>query len=82
MRIVLRRWKPTPLRCRCCCADCLHKAQLQRANERRRVRHAPIKCAVCRKSFVPSKSTARTCSNRCRQALFRRTQRKKSPRGA
>jgi hypothetical protein len=77
MRIVLRRWKPAPLWARCCCADCLHQVQLKRANVRRRVRNAPIKCSVCRKRFVPTKSTAKTCSNKCRQALFRRTHRKR-----
>jgi hypothetical protein len=59
------------LRERCCCETCLHKATLKRANERRRVRHTERACAVCGEMFVPTQSTAKTCSNRCRQQLHR-----------
>jgi hypothetical protein len=75
LRVESKRGRRLPLRERCCCALCLHKATLKRANERRRVRHAPIACVVCRKKFVPKQSTAKTCSNKCRQALHRRRQR-------
>jgi hypothetical protein len=63
------------LRDRCCCEDCFRKATLHRANERRRVRHRQIACVVCKTMFVPTKSTAKTCGNRCRQALFRQNHR-------
>jgi hypothetical protein len=59
------------LRDRCCCEACFRKATLRRANERRRVRHSKIACVRCGTMFVPKQSTAKTCSNRCRQALFR-----------
>jgi hypothetical protein len=61
-----------PLRERCCCADCFHKATLRKANERRRVRHREMACEMCGKMFVPKQSTAKTCSNTCRQRLYRR----------
>jgi hypothetical protein len=60
---------------RCCCTDCLRKATLHQANERRRVRHQDIACVVCGEMFTPRQSTAKTCSNVCRQRLFRRQQR-------
>jgi hypothetical protein len=31
----------------------------------------PRKCASCRKPFTPQRADARTCSSRCRQALYR-----------
>ena len=63
------------LRDRCCCESCFRKAVLRRANERRRVRRAERACVVCGEMFVPTQSTAKTCSNRCRQALFRQSHR-------
>jgi hypothetical protein len=72
MRVVTRQFHRLPLREHCCCADCLHKVTLRRANERRRVRHYEIACTVCGTMFVPTQSTAKTCSNRCRQKLHRR----------
>jgi hypothetical protein len=56
---------------RCCCTECFRKLRLRRANDRRRVRHVEIACEACGKMFVPTKSTAKTCSNACRQRLFR-----------
>jgi hypothetical protein len=68
-----RRWssRGLSLRERCCCAQCLRQATLRRANERRRVRHAEMACAACGEMFIPTQSTAKTCSNRCRQKLHR-----------
>ena len=71
MRVVTRQFHRLPLREHCCCADCLHKVTLRRANERRRVRHYEMACEVCGEMFVPKQSTAKTCSNRCRQKLHR-----------
>ena len=71
MRVVARLYRRLTLRERCCCAQCLHKATLRRANQRRRVRHHEMACEVCGTMFVPRQSTARTCSNRCRQKLHR-----------
>jgi hypothetical protein len=56
---------------RVCCADCLRKANNERARLRRRVRHDEIVCQRCGGLFVPKRSDAVTCSNRCRQALHR-----------
>ena len=41
------------------------------ARARRRVRHEQIDCAVCGELFTPKRNDAVTCSNRCRQRLFR-----------
>jgi hypothetical protein len=71
MRIETPEFRRLMLSHRCCCADCLHKAKLKRANERRRVRHEERSCVVCEKPFVPAQSTGKTCSNTCRQKLFR-----------
>jgi hypothetical protein len=60
-----------PYRWRCCCEQCFGKATLRRANARRRVRHEEMACAVCGERFVPGKSNAKTCSDRCRQQLHR-----------
>ena len=43
---------------------------LESARERRKL--ADRTCPVCRKSFTPKRRDAVTCSNRCRQARFRR----------
>lgn len=71
IRIESRKHSRLSLRNRCCCAECLHKVELKRANERRRVRHDERPCEVCGTMFVPTQSTAKTCSNTCRQRLFR-----------
>jgi hypothetical protein len=57
---------------RCCCDDCRRLMLNARASERRRVHHDPIACEVCGENFVPTRADARTCSNKCRQAAFRR----------
>jgi hypothetical protein len=72
MRVTTKSGGRLPARARCCCAACLRTATRRRNNERRRVRHQPMRCVVCRAEFVPTQSTAKTCSNKCRQALHRR----------
>ena len=57
---------------RVCCDDCRRAMINTRARERRRVSHTAIKCEVCRKSFVPTRSDAHFCSNRCCQQRHRR----------
>jgi hypothetical protein len=81
MRVYDQRRYYLTLRERCCCGDCFHKATLRRANERRRVHHDKIKCVACRKLFVPTQSTAKTCSNTCRQRLHRRRLKQARKRG-
>ena len=56
---------------RCCCDDCLRKVTNERARLRRRVIHKDTTCEVCGKTFTPKRSDAVTCSNKCRQRLFR-----------
>jgi hypothetical protein len=65
------RYRRIPHRWHCCCEQCFRKATLRRANERRRVRHEEVACVVCGGKFVPGKSNAKTCGNRCRQQLHR-----------
>ena len=38
-----------------------------------------MKCSECRRTFPSSRSDARTCSDKCRQARFRRQHRKAAP---
>jgi hypothetical protein len=71
LRVVTKIGGYLPLRDRWCCETCFDRALLNRANERRRVRHGQRPCMVCGTPFIPKKSTAKTCSNRCRQRLFR-----------
>jgi hypothetical protein len=59
----------------CCCAACQQVDRLARNKLRRRVKHQKAKCPVCRKTFVRKRSDAYTCSNRCRQKLFRQEHR-------
>ena len=54
-----------------CCADCLRLAANTRNRRRRRVQHAEQTCVVCRQRFVPKRTDAVTCSNRCRQQAHR-----------
>ena len=56
---------------RVCCDDCRRSMRNARARARRRVRHEQIDCAVCGEPFTPKRNDALTCSNRCRQRLFR-----------
>jgi len=56
-----------------CCRDCARVTSNQRNRLRRRVEHAKVKCAICKKPFIQKRSDAKTCSNRCRQKMFRRS---------
>jgi predicted nucleic acid-binding Zn ribbon protein len=56
---------------RVCCDDCRRSMLNARARARRRVRHESMNCAVCGRSFTPTRSDAVTCSNTCRQKLHR-----------
>ena len=65
------RWTPLPHTERCCCDECRRLMLNARSRQRRCVHHDPIACEVCGKSFVPTRTDARICSNKCRQAAFR-----------
>jgi hypothetical protein len=56
---------------------CSHSCNLQaRLAERKAARlqaRSGRKCAVCNKPFIAKRSDQKTCSNRCRQALHRRS---------
>lgn len=54
------------------CSDaCRIKLDTNRKRERRRAQRRDITCASCGKEFSPSRSDKRTCSNRCRQRVYR-----------
>ena len=74
MRVEVRITHRLSRRERCCCKQCLHTAVLRRNNERRRVHHQPIACAVCGTMFTPQKSNATTCSGKCRIKAYRARQ--------
>lgn len=57
---------------RVCCTDCHRSVINARARDHRRVHHDKIKCKVCRKPFMPTRSDAKFCGNTCRQKAFRR----------
>jgi uncharacterized OB-fold protein len=57
-----------------CSYQCAYRHKIAQQCERKRVHHDPTKCTVCGGRFVPSRSDARTCSNACRQKLYRQTQ--------
>jgi len=50
---------------------CSDACERERINARRRVRHRPRACESCGESFIPTRSDAATCSDRCRQRLHR-----------
>jgi hypothetical protein len=54
-----------------CCTDCDHQIELKRLRAKRKVKHAIVKCAVCHKPFVQTRSDAVTCSAKCRQKVHR-----------
>jgi predicted nucleic acid-binding Zn ribbon protein len=54
-----------------CCETCQRLDRNTRNKLRRRVEHEPITCIVCEQEFIPKRSDAKTCSNKCRQALHR-----------
>ena len=51
-----------------CSAACQYEA----SKAARRVKPSQRKCKVCGKTFTPKRSDAKTCTDRCRQALRRR----------
>jgi hypothetical protein len=55
-----------------CCEVCRRQDRNHRNAVRRRVEHAPVICIECREPFVPKRTDAVTCSNRCRQAQHRK----------
>jgi hypothetical protein len=63
---------------RTCCGACAYLATVKRQKPARRVRHDERVCAnpQCGKTFIPTRADAVTCSNRCRQALYRQRERK------
>jgi hypothetical protein len=62
------RWVTSPT----CCEDCERLDRNRRNKERRRVTRRPLACEVCGREFIPTRADAKTCSNKCRQALHRR----------
>jgi hypothetical protein len=56
---------------RTCCTDCEQAILSRRNNDRRRVQSTVAICVECRRKFSARKGAV-TCSNRCRQARFRR----------
>ena len=60
------------LSARTCCADCYRLAHNQRNRLRRRVVQQAVVCVECKRSFVPRRADARTCSDKCRRAHHRR----------
>jgi hypothetical protein len=67
----LRLYQPIHMSEQVCCS-----ARNERNRLRRHVKHQPMRCLVCGKSFMPRRTDAQTCSNACRQRLFRRQHRK------
>jgi hypothetical protein len=64
-------WRDT-LTNRVCCGDCFRTSHNRRQNLRRRVRHELIVCAECGTLFLPRRSDAVVCSDKCRHAAWRR----------
>ena len=56
---------------RYCCDDCRRAARNESNKLRRRAKHKSIACLNCGRFFVPKRSDAMTCSNKCRQARAR-----------
>jgi hypothetical protein len=56
---------------RTCCEGCQRAVRNERNKLRRRVRHTSRMCVRCGARFVPKRTDAVTCSNRCRQAMHR-----------
>jgi predicted nucleic acid-binding Zn ribbon protein len=50
---------------------CSERCEAERKKARRRVRQIPRPCIACGKDFIPTRSDAKTCSDRCRQRLHR-----------
>jgi hypothetical protein len=48
------------------------RAKTRRKGTPRHNGKRPRKCRACKRPFIPKRADARTCSNKCRQALHRR----------
>jgi hypothetical protein len=75
LRLYRPHWRPgwrSDLDAPLCCADCRRLARNEKNKLRRRVEHEAMICIACGESFVPKRADAVTCSNRCRQAQYRR----------
>jgi hypothetical protein len=58
-----------------CSNGCAQHKRRQRRKGRRRGQEDASRCAMCRTSFVPTRSDAQFCSNACRQWAYRQRQR-------
>jgi hypothetical protein len=67
----MRVWRLANLIDQTCYDNCYRAARNADNRLRRRVTHREIACAVCGESFTPKRCDAVTCSNKCRQRLFR-----------
>jgi hypothetical protein len=74
MRVIKHLYRSIRAKERCCCRQCFYDSNRRRDNERRHVRRKPKTCVVCGEKFTPRKSTASTCSGKCRIRLFRQRQ--------
>jgi hypothetical protein len=54
-----------------CSYQCRYRRKLKRRLDRKRVAPATVACAGCGEMFTQRRRDARTCSNACRQKLFR-----------
>ena len=54
-----------------CSKACALKQQTRRQKQRRQARRIPLLCKVCGQKFEARRSHAKTCSTRCRVALYR-----------
>ena len=57
-----------------CSYQCSYRHKLNRQLERKRAERATVACIVCGERFTQQRRDAQTCSNRCRQKLFRQQQ--------
>jgi predicted nucleic acid-binding Zn ribbon protein len=54
-----------------CSSSCNKAARLKRRKDARSLARTARACLVCGQQFVPTRTDAKTCSNKCRQAVFR-----------
>jgi hypothetical protein len=59
---------PSPI---VCSSSCNKAARLKRRKDARSLHRTARACLACGQQFVPTRTDAKTCSNRCRQAVFR-----------
>jgi hypothetical protein len=65
------RWINSPV----CSSHCNKLARLKRRKDERTAARAERPCEACNKLFVPTRADGKTCSNRCRQTMFREKER-------